>query len=340
MKPSVLHVGNAPDGPGGIASVIRRHLTRSNIHAQAASSYDPRKGSWVAKSAPSVAAALLILRVPKNVVVHVHVSNKGSLLREGLLAVLARLNRHPVVVTLHGSGMTRASSLERWGLRALCAQARAVHLLSPSFSGVSHSTREIIIPNDVELTTPRCFTERQSFVVSVGEVGHRKGLDVLLDLGPLLPPNVRLRLIGPPSPGLTDESREKLSSAQGIDWLGAVSPEVARAEIGQSLLLINPSRGEAFPMVVCEALASGTPVIGTDVGGQGQLLRVSGQDIVGLDAVELAGRVASLVNDIEKWNGRSRAAVTYANAHLESGLIAERWEELYREVEHPRRPSR
>lgn len=332
MRPQVLHLGNTVRGPGGIAAVIRGHLERTSIDASAVPTYDPREKNPITRSAPALSAALRLLKTPTSVIVHAHLSNRGSLLREGALVLLSKLTRHIVVVTLHGSGMATASRLEKLVLRFVCARSDAVHILSRSYKGISGTRREEILPNDIRLGNPVPLEERTATVLFVGEVGTRKGVDVLVALADTLPDFLELELIGPMSRSMSLDLQEALRSSPRICYRGPLDAAQTRRRIAEVLVLVNPSRGEAFPMVVCEALGSGTPVVGTKVGGQGALLDDSGQIVQPLDASAFEYEVRELCSDATEWTRRSRAGYSFAQLSLDSDVVSAEWVSLYRDA--------
>jgi glycosyltransferase involved in cell wall biosynthesis len=105
-----------------------------------------------------------------------------------------------------------------------------------------------------------------------GATIHRKGFDLLLeafDRARAAHPGVRLRLAGPrgDSAHLLDRR-----GPEGIDALGALpQPELA-AELRRADALVLPSRNDSYGMVVAEALASGTPVLVSEMVGAKDLV--------------------------------------------------------------------
>lgn len=104
-------------------------------------------------------------------------------------------------------------------------------------------------------------------LISVGRLSYEKGLDILLEaIGLLADQRIHLTILGD---GQLRGSLEKLARDLGISdrvrFLGFVpNPYMYMA---QASALVLSSRFEAYPNVVLEALACGTPVIATPAPG-------------------------------------------------------------------------
>ena len=198
----------------------------------------------------NLAAAVTAMATGKPLVVTVHVgaipyrSGVERRLMAGALAVVGRLVLTRAAAVVFVSERVRAEFLARWALR-----------------------RETLVPNGVDFETfrPLARSDRQRvrdelgiggqpMVLFVGRFVDRKGLPLLHDL-----------------------AREMTE----VDWVfagrGPLDPEswhlpnvrVERQRTGRSVaelyaaadILVLPSVGEGFPLVVAEALASGLPVL-------------------------------------------------------------------------------
>jgi glycosyltransferase involved in cell wall biosynthesis len=105
-------------------------------------------------------------------------------------------------------------------------------------------------------------------IVFVGQLVHRKGLDVLIDaVEPLLDEHRHLKLsvIGR---GEDQRSLESLVHSRGLDgrviFEGVVPSDRIPARIAEADLLVLPSRWDGWGLVVNEALSVGVPVIVSD----------------------------------------------------------------------------
>jgi D-inositol-3-phosphate glycosyltransferase len=91
-----------------------------------------------------------------------------------------------------------------------------------------------------------------------------------------------------------------------------------------------PSHYESFGMVALEAMACGTPVIASDVGGLAHLVRdsVTGLHVPNGDPVRLAKAIARLAKDHQLRGRMGRAAHLYAQQYSWE-CIADRMQVLY-----------
>jgi len=113
-------------------------------------------------------------------------------------------------------------------------------------------------------------TERRAEFLYVGQLIHRKGVDVLLDAFSRYRASGgtwRLRIIG-------SGPLEKFCTGNGIIYEGFGQANLVAQRMKESRCLILPSRDDHWGTVVCEAMASGTPVIASRwVGASEDLIR-------------------------------------------------------------------
>lgn len=200
-------------------------------------------------------------------------------------AILAGRAGLPLVVTCHGSDINMlAKDPARGALiaRALGQAAAVVAVsrdLASKIAGLGVPPEQIVhIPNGVDLSRfplgdklearrTLNMTEDRPLLVAAGRLEPVKGYDRLLRALALLP-GVRLVLAGDGSQRL---ALTFLAHHLGIDnrvhFAGTV-PHAQLAPYFQAAdLLVISSHSEGWPTIIHEALACGTPVVATSVGG-------------------------------------------------------------------------
>lgn len=103
--------------------------------------------------------------------------------------------------------------------------------------------------------------------LSVGHLIERKGHHLVIEALQAVP-DVRLLVIGDgPLEGGLRRQADRLGVAGRVDFLGHVDHDQLPAYYAAADALVLPSGSEGMPNVVLEAMACGTPVIATAVGG-------------------------------------------------------------------------
>lgn len=118
-----------------------------------------------------------------------------------------------------------------------------------------------------------------SALVAVGNLKRAKGYDVLLHAMALLPPDVRLVILGD---GRLHTDLKRLSLELNLDKRIAFAGYVENPypSIAAARLLVLSSRWEGFGLVILEAAALGVKSVTTDVGGLPEVTRMAGGALV------------------------------------------------------------
>lgn len=117
----------------------------------------------------------------------------------------------------------------------------------------------------------------EQYFLFTGRIASNKGLPFLLDALARVPAGERLPLVlmGPEwgERGALEEQARRLGLAGEIRWLvpGPDRPEW-RFAVRRATAVVLPSEWEAFGIVLLEAMAAGTPVIATEIGGMPEVL--------------------------------------------------------------------
>jgi glycosyltransferase involved in cell wall biosynthesis len=150
---------------------------------------------------------------------------------------------------------------------------------------------------------------------------HTKGLDMLLKAlatgitTKALPPSLQITLIGP---DCGDEARlqrfaARLGIRDNVRFLGRVDDRTRWSVIRSCSIMVLPSRHDAFPTTMIEALASGKPVIVSEQTGISKLVEVKRCGyVVRPDPESICEGLARALASSDEWPGmgaRGREAV-------------------------------
>jgi len=180
-----------------------------------------------------------------------------------------------------------------------------------------------VIPNgiDAALFPVRRYSMRPRRITALACLREEKRLDVLIAAAPRIIaryPDVEIRIAGEGTcrDALMTQTRQ-LGIASRVTFLGHRDdvPEV----LGMSDIFVLPSRSEAFPNSVMEAMASGLPVVASAVGGIPELVADgrTGRLIPPGEPEALADAVIGLLDEPERATefgraGRQKIEQTYS----------------------------
>jgi glycosyltransferase involved in cell wall biosynthesis len=249
---------------------------------------------------------------------------QGWMYHGNLFASLAGLfTRLPVVWGIHHS--LHDLSAERWGTRAVigvsrwCSRLPAATVYVSRVSADQHQRlgfrdrQRVLIPNGFDGDTFKPDAEaRADFRAEVGAcdsdvlVGMIARLHPMKDHGNLFSAiaklitsstAVKLILAGPNVAHCNLDLKDTLAAC-GLEshtlLLGERS-DTARIMAGLDIQCVSSSHGEAFPMVVGEAMASGLPCVVTDVGDAAWLVGDSGLVVPPRDSDALATALSAVI---------------------------------------------
>ena len=192
-----------------------------------------------------------------------------------------------------------------------------------------------VIPNGLDAArfgtrTPRPRLRR---IVMVANLRAEKGHDVLFEAAvPLLRsfPDARFDLVGDgPEHERLRARAAALGVAHAVTFAGHCDDVAAR--LAEADLFVLPSRSEAFPNAVLEAMAAGLPIVASGVGGILELIDDgrTGVLVPPGDAVVLAEQLHRLMIDAPRAERLGTAARADALARYSFDRMVDAFEQLY-----------
>ena len=261
----------------------------------------------------------------------------------------------PVVLTYHAGSMHKGEpgsgladrligGYERYVLPRVFRRARRLVAVSPVSLAAGHGHAVEITPG---VDTARFIpggpaSGRPRTLLYVGRMDRTsawKGVDVLVrafaGLADL--PGVRLRLVGG-GDAVPDHLRlaAELGLADRVEAVGELTGEALVAELRSAAVLVLPSRTEAesFGMALVEAMACGTPVVGSAVGGIPHVVvdGESGLLVPPGDAGALAGACRRVLADGALADRLAGAGLARVRERYDWDGLTERYAELFRSL--------
>lgn len=262
-------------------------------------------------------------------VLHVHTP--------GIAAVFSALGPRRFVFTSHSRHWTQAEGLgPRIGFaleKRAIARAREVIALTPQVAA-QMSRPSTVIPNgvDVDRYRPRPEARGGRVAVCLGEMARHKEWHVAAEAAKRA--GFELRHVGPIRDTRYADEVEALGDG-AVKLLGSLAEEDLAQELGRADAMVHPSVSENLPMAVIEGMASGLPIVASDIlgslvrhGENGYLLPTSAETKTRVaKAAEALARIADDPALARRLGEASRAR---AEADFSWPRVAERVEQVYR----------
>lgn len=276
-------------GTGGIATFAQNlveHWQQEDVNLKLWKVPRSNLRGWITYI-PNLFAFAFELTFRKPSLVHVNLASKGSPLRKFAFVYLALCLKIPLVTQIHSGAFARDLGESKKGsiwnkvtLKIISASNLVIFINHKQMDEMIQSrlvqpgksaflANHIPVPRQISAQNQKPMFDG----IFVGRVSKDKGAEDLLISIASLPHSKKFAFVGKISiPGITAPSVHDYGENQ-VTFLGELSHEDTLNLIEKSSFLILPSYSENFPMVILEASARGKPVIATNVGEIGQIVR-------------------------------------------------------------------
>jgi colanic acid/amylovoran biosynthesis glycosyltransferase len=250
------------------------------------------------------------------------------------LAVYA-LSRVPYVVTVHGAdAYTFRGRLARRLKRLVLRRAAAVLPVSQDIARTLDLDDAPVLRMGVDTASIRAAVGERDpqpgLLVYIGRLADKKGVDVLLE-ALVQVPSARVQVIGEgPERAALVALAARLGVADRVRFCGKLSKREVLAALARAHAVVIPSKVgaggdmEGTPVVLCEAMAAGVPVVASDLGGLGECIDhgITGLLVPPDDVDALSATLAKVLSGSIDLDALGRAAAAEAARSLDIGAIA------------------
>ena len=234
---------------------------------------------------------------------------------------------------MHGSRFVEFSVRRPRLVARVLRRASAITVLNEPSEAVVRalvpSARIELVPNAMALDLAAGpVRDTDEIVLFAGAVSTSKGVDVLHRAWQLVAakrPSARCVIAGP-------AADLDLPPLERLEVLGPVGRERVRELIRSARVIALPSRAEALPMILSEAMAAGRPFVSTPVGGV-RALGEGGVLVPVGDHQALAAALVELLGDRDRAQGLGEAGQALCRRWMAPDVVDARLRELYKEVE-------
>jgi glycosyltransferase involved in cell wall biosynthesis len=255
---------------------------------------------------------------------------------DGFAAIqLGRFFKRPVVVSARGSDVNlfKTFPLVRKLVRYVLTKADRVIAVSEALKAAMielnvPEDKITVIPNGVDAAKFYPIAQEEArkklgwpnrkTILSVGNLTDNKGFDLLVKSVRLLSDkfpetDIHMAIVGDgPARGKLEKTISSLKLDGKVRLVGAVPHDQLRLWYSAADLFCLASGREGWPNVLLEALACGTPVVATAVGGIPEIIR---SEKVGLLTEREETKIAAAIFDAMNRNWQSDAILHYAREH-------------------------
>ncbi len=232
----------------------------------------------------------------------------------------ASLSDMPVVLTVHGNINPNN--------RKLYESIKGPYLIGISQSQFAKSPNvEVfdVVYNGLDMYAYPFKKKHKNYLLYVGRISMEKGTHYAIDVAQTLDlPLIIAAKLDTADKAYYHEYVEHRLSDEKIRWIGEVDEMERNTLMSEAMCLLHPvTWREPFGLTMIESMACGTPVVAFDKGSIPEIVKDRSSGFVVGDIDEMIEAV-SQIESIDRKKCRA-----YALSHFNSGLMAERYEDIY-----------
>ena len=316
---NVLMIGVDKSSVGGMLTVVENYFNDKEFRDETNLKYIPS----VVNSSP-LSKVLFFFRAFFEIVfcvifhridiVHIHMAERASVFREGLVARTVKFLGCKVVIHMHGA------NIETW----YDSQTRRIRKIASYFMNaadklivlgynwvpfmervVSDKSKIVVVYNAVPVLSHNIYSAKSKDIIFLGMLIQRKGIEDLLqvfaNILDKIPKDINLKLYGDDKNGNIEELIGKYKLKDRTFYCGWLTNDKKPKIFKHSLLNVLPSYNEGLPMTILETMSYGIPNISTNIAAIPELV-VNGKNGILIEPGDVASleKAMLLLNDSNK----------------------------------------
>lgn len=294
VKKLIFQIGPGRDVMGGVSSVINQYCDSDILNEK----YDiiriesHRDGNKARKCLTALTAYikfiyLLFRYVVRSKIVHLHVASNASYFRKSIFFYIAKLFNCKVIFHIHGGEFLKfyksSNLLVRKNISFILNHADVIVVLSYNWrkylmDNMTDNKVIYVLPNPVNTRIYKKSSLDSQNILFLGRLGEGKGTyDILRTVSKVveLNPNVKYLFAGDGELKTVANKITENKMNQNVKLLGWVTGEQKYELLSSGYMLLLPSYYESFGISIIEAMASGLPIIASNVGAIPEIIKHS-----------------------------------------------------------------
>lgn len=281
---NVLMVGVDESTKGGMWTVVENYLNDIDFVRRNNLVYIPTSitGCPILKRVLFTAKAYLKIivayRRTKFDILHVHMSERSSIKRKGIVMSFAKKRRTKIVLHMHGAEFEvlykQMAPDKQKSVKDILNLADKILILGKYWSEfikslVDDPARVVVVYNAVSVPKTYEYDKGSKSILFLGAVSKRKGKDILLEAlkqkASVLSEDFDVRIYGPDVDGNIAQLIEEKGLSSWVKYYGWLSKDNKVEVLKTTAINVLPSYNEGLPMTILEAMSYGIPSITTSV---------------------------------------------------------------------------
>lgn len=353
---NVLMIGVDKTTVGGMLTVVENYINNekfckeTNLH-YIATVIRANKITKIKTFFSKIPQIVSVIKKDKIDIVHVHMSERGSVFREGFVIWIAKIMGCKTIIHMHGATIKewyeRQNKLVKSIIKyVLCLPDRLLILgenwkpFILSVIGNNNSNKINVLYNAAFVPDTNQYNINATNVLFYGMLIQRKGIDDLLEAFSLIlkeiPSNIRLVLYGD-----DHDSAEKIKDKikryclEGrVEYKGWLTKNEQPVVFSNTIVNVLPSYNEGLPMTILESMGYGIPNISTDIAAIPEAIEdgENGYLVKPGDIATLADKMKVVINNKELRKTLSNNSFYRAKKDFSIEAHIERVISIYKEL--------
>lgn len=210
-------------------------------------------------------------------IVHIHMAEKGSVYREGVVLWYAKKYKKKTIVHMHGATIEEWYNSQNEFNKILIKKIlnQTDILIALGYNWVTFLSELVspekvkVIYNAVQVPKANMYNKHAKEILFLGLLIQRKGIDDLLkaisNINNKLPDDIIVRLYGADRENNIEEKIKKLNLGNRVKYSGWLTNNMKAECFANTMINVLPSYNEGLPMTILETMAYGIPNISTNI---------------------------------------------------------------------------